>query len=121
MKLVLVNALVKPFKFEEVEEALSNVGIQGMTVTEVLGYSKDRSATAALIGKRVAWEEHKYFHLMVAVPDAKLADGKELVEVVVEGILQAAKTGKRHDGKVWISYLESAHRVRTGETGEYAV
>lgn len=109
-----IEAIIKPFKLEEVKDALTEVGIYGMTVTEVRGYGRQK-------GQKESYRGAEY--TVEFVPKTKIevvvADG--LVDKVVETILRTAKTGSIGDGKIFVSQLGDAVRIRTGESGERAL
>ncbi|HSH16613.1 MAG TPA: P-II family nitrogen regulator [Verrucomicrobiae bacterium] len=109
-----IEAIIKPFKLEEVKEALNEVGIEGMTVTEVKGFGRQKGHTEIYRGSE---------YTVDFLPKLKLelvtADGR--VEAAVGAIIKAAKTGKIGDGKVFVSPVEQAVRIRTEEKGEAAV
>jgi nitrogen regulatory protein PII len=109
-----IEAIIKPFKLEEVKEALNEVGIEGMTVTEVKGFGRQKGHTEIYRGSE---------YTVDFLPKLKLelvtADGQ--VEAAVGAIIKAAKTGKIGDGKVFVSPVEQAVRIRTEEKGEAAV
>lgn len=109
-----IEAIIKPFKLEEVKDALTEVGIYGMTVTEVRGYGRQK-------GQKESYRGAEY--TVEFVPKTKIevvvADG--LVEKVMETILRTAKTGSIGDGKIFVTQLGDAVRIRTGETGERAL
>lgn len=109
-----VEAIIKPFKLEEVKEALSAVGVEGMTVTEVKGFGRQKGHTEIYRGN-----EYTVDFLPKIKIEIILADG--LVAGAVEAIVKAAKTGKIGDGKVFVSPVENAIRIRTEETGDKAV
>jgi len=109
-----VEAIIKPFKLEEVKEALSGVGIQGLTVTEVKGFGRQKGHKELYRGAEYVVEFLPKVKLEVVVPDAK---SKE----VVEAIVKAASTGRIGDGKIFVSNVEEAVRIRTGESGEIVV
>ena len=109
-----VEAIIKPFKLEEVKEALSAVGVEGMTVTEVKGFGRQKGHTEIYRGN-----EYTVDFLPKIKIEIVLADG--LVAGAVEAIVKAAKTGKIGDGKVFVSPVENAIRIRTEETGDKAV
>ena len=109
-----VEAIIKPFKLEEVKEALSAVGVEGMTVTEVKGFGRQKGHTEIYRGN-----EYTVDFLPKIKIEIVLADG--LVAGAVEAIVKAAKTGKIGDGKVFVSPVENAVRIRTEETGDKAV
>ena len=110
----LVTAIVKPFRLDDVRNALSEVGIQGMTVSEVKGFGRQRGHTELYRGAEYVVDFLPKAKIEVAVPD-------ELVERVVEAIIDAATTGKVGDGKIFVTELAQAIRIRTGETGSQAV
>ena len=112
MKLII--AIIKPFKLEEVKEALAGVGIDGMTVTEVKGFGRQKGHTEIYRGSE---------YTVDFLPKVKIeiALGDELVAKTVEAIVRAAKTGKIGDGKVFVSHVENAIRIRTEESGEEAL
>ncbi|WP_020407773.1 P-II family nitrogen regulator [Hahella ganghwensis] len=110
----LITAIIKPFKLEEVREALSIVGVQGMTTTEVKGFGRQHGHTELYRGAE---------YVIDFVPKIKLevAFDNELEEAVVEAITRAAKTDKIGDGKIFIFNLTQVVRIRTGETGPQAI
>lgn len=110
----MITAVIKPFKVDEVREALAEVGINGMTVTEVKGFGRQRGHTELYRGAE---------YIVDFVPKVKLemAVSEELVEVAVDAICQNAGTGKLGDGKIFITELEQVLRIRTGETGPDAL
>jgi nitrogen regulatory protein PII len=112
MKFVI--AIVQPHRLDAVREALTAIGIAGMTVTEVRGYGRQRGHTEIYRGAEYTISFMPKLKLEVALPD-------ERVDVAIEVIVKAARTGKIGDGKVFVLDLESALRVRTGETGEDAL
>jgi len=109
-----IEAIIKPFKLEDVKEALSAVGIEGMTVSEVKGFGRQKGHTEIYRGS-----EYTVDFLPKVKVEIVLADA--LATTAVEAIVKSAKTGKIGDGKVFISHVEDAFRIRTGETGEQAV
>ena len=109
-----IEAIIKPFKLDEVKAALSALGVQGMTVSEVKGFGRQKGHTEIYRGS-----EYTVDFLPKVKIEAVLADS--LISSAMEAILQAAKTGKIGDGKIFVSPVESAVRIRTGETGEQAV
>ena len=109
-----VTALIKPFKLDDVREALAEVGVQGMTVSEVKGFGRQKGHTEIYRGAEYAVDCLPKIKI-----DIVLAD--EMVERAVEAIIQAAHTGKVGDGKVFVSAVEQVIRIRTGETGDAAV
>jgi nitrogen regulatory protein P-II 1 len=110
----LVKAIIKPFKLEEVKEALSEIGVEGMTVTEVKGFGRQKGHTEIYRGS-----EYTVDFLPKVMVD--VAVGEEIVGKVVEAIKSAAKTGKIGDGKIFVIPVEEAVRIRTDETGEGAI
>ncbi|RVT86047.1 P-II family nitrogen regulator [Inhella crocodyli] len=110
----LITAVIKPFKLDEVREALSAIGIQGLTVTEVKGFGRQKGHTELYRGA-----EYVVDFLPKVKIEAAVADG--VVDQVVEAIEKAARTGKIGDGKVFVQSLEQVVRIRTGETGESAL
>jgi nitrogen regulatory protein P-II 1 len=109
-----IEAIVKPFKLEDVKSALTALGIQGMTITEVKGFGRQKGHTEIYRGS-----EYVVDFLPKIKIEIILADGQ--VDTAVEAIVKAAKTGKIGDGKIFISSVESVLRIRTGEIGEQAV
>lgn len=109
-----IEAIIKPFKLEEVKEALAEVGVEGMTVTEVKGFGRQKGHTEIYRGS-----EYTVDFLPKIKIEAVVADG--VVESAVAAVVKAAKTGKIGDGKVFISPVNEAVRIRTEETGEKAV
>ena len=112
MKLII--AVIKPFKLEEVKEALAAIGIEGMTVTEVKGFGRQRGHTEVYRGAEYTVDFLPKIKLEVVLDDARL-------DAAVSAILQAAKTGKIGDGKIFVSKLEEVVRIRTEERGTEAV
>ena len=110
----LVVAIIKPFKLDEVREALSKVGVSGITVTEVKGFGRQKGHTELYRGAEYNVDFLPKIKIETAV-------GDELAEEVVEAIVQSASTGKLGDGKIFVHKLEEIVRIRTGETGELAV
>ena len=110
----LVTAVVKPFKLDEVREALSAIGVQGLTVTEVKGFGRQKGHTELYRGAEYVVDFLPKVKIEAAVDDT-------LVERVVEAIESAARTGKIGDGKIFVSALEQVVRIRTGETGKDAL
>ena len=110
----LVTAIVKPFRLDDVRNALSEVGIQGMTVSEVKGFGRQRGHTELYRGAE---------YVVDFLPKAKieLAVASDIAEQVVEAITNAARTGEIGDGKIFVSEISAAIRIRTGETGPEAV
>jgi nitrogen regulatory protein P-II 2 len=110
----LITAIVKPFKLDDVREALSEIGVQGITVTEVKGFGRQKGHTELYRGAEYVVDFLPKVKIEVAVAVA-------LVEQTIEAITKAANTGKIGDGKVFVSPLEQVIRIRTGETGEDAI
>jgi nitrogen regulatory protein PII len=110
----LITAIVKPFKLDDVREALSEIGVQGITVTEVKGFGRQKGHTELYRGAEYVVDFLPKVKIEVAV-----ADG--VVEQTIEAITKAANTGKIGDGKVFVTALEQVIRIRTGETGEEAI
>ena len=109
-----IEAIIKPFKLEEVKDALSDVGIEGMTVVEVKGFGRQKGHTEIYRGS-----EYTVDFLPKIKLEIVLADGQ--VEAAIEAILKSAKTGKIGDGKIFVSPVEQSIRIRTEEKGEQAV
>lgn len=110
----LITAVVKPFKLDDVREALSEIGVQGITVTEVKGFGRQKGHTELYRGAEYVVDFLPKVKIEVAV-------GEALFEQTIEAITKAANTGKIGDGKVFVSSLEQVIRIRTGETGEEAI
>ncbi|CAG4884055.1 nitrogen assimilation regulatory protein for GlnL, GlnE, and AmtB [Georgfuchsia toluolica] len=110
----LVTAIIKPFKLDEVREALAAVGVQGITVTEVKGFGRQKGHTELYRGA-----EYVVDFLPKVRIDAAIKD--DLLDQVIEAIEKSASTGKIGDGKIFVSDLEQVIRIRTGETGEDAL
>ena len=110
----LVTAIIKPFKLDEVREALSAIGVQGITVTEVKGFGRQKGHTELYRGAEYVVDFLPKVKIEAAVSD-------ELVDGVVEAIEKSASTGKIGDGKIFVFELEPAIRIRTGETGPDAL
>jgi nitrogen regulatory protein PII len=109
-----IDAIIKPFKLEEVKEALAGVGIQGLTVSEVKGFGRQKGHTEIYRGSEYTVDFLPKIKIEVVLADA-------LVQSAVEAIVRSAKTGKIGDGKVFVSNIESAVRIRTEESGEEAL
>ena len=109
-----IEAIIKPFKLEDVKEALSEAGVQGMTVTEVKGFGRQKGHTEIYRGS-----EYTVDFLPKVKIEVVVEDGRQ--EAVVDAIVKAANTGKIGDGKVFVSDVEEAIRIRTGERGADAV
>jgi nitrogen regulatory protein P-II 2 len=110
----LVTAIIKPFKLDEVREALSGIGVQGITVTEVKGFGRQKGHTELYRGAEYVVDFLPKVKIEAAVSD-------ELLERVIETIEAAARTGKIGDGKIFVYNLEQVVRIRTGETGKEAL
>lgn len=110
----LVTAIIKPFKLDDVREALSEISVQGMTVTEVKGFGRQKGHTELYRGAEYVIDFLPKVKIEVAISDESL-DG------VIEAITHAANTGKVGDGKIFVTNLEDVIRIRTGETGGDAV
>jgi len=110
----LITAIIKPFKLDEVREALSAIGVQGITVTEVKGFGRQKGHTELYRGAE---------YVVYFLPKVKIeaAVGAELVDRAIEAIETAARTGKIGDGKIFVTPLEQVVRIRTGETGKDAI
>ena len=110
----MVTAIIKPFKLDEVREALSGIGVQGLTVTEVKGFGRQKGHTELYRGAEYVVDFLPKVKVEAAVDEA-------LVERVIEAIEAAARTGKIGDGKIFVTALEQVIRIRTGETGKDAL
>ena len=110
----LVTAVIKPFKLDDVRESLSDIGISGLTVTEVKGFGRQKGHTELYRGAEYVVDFLPKVKVEVAV-------GDDLCQQVVEAIVKAANTGKIGDGKIFITNLEEVIRIRTGETGNQAI
>jgi nitrogen regulatory protein P-II 2 len=110
----LITAIVKPFKLDDVREALSEIGVQGITVTEVKGFGRQKGHTELYRGAEYVVDFLPKVKIEVAVSEA-------LVDQTIEAITKSANTGKIGDGKVFVASLEQVIRIRTGETGEEAL
>ena len=110
----LVTAIVKPFKLDDVREALSEIGVAGITVTEVKGFGRQKGHTELYRGAE---------YVVDFLPKVKIeaAVSGDIVDQVIEAITKAANTGKIGDGKIFVSQIEQAIRIRTGETGPEAL
>ena len=110
----IVTAIIKPFKLDEVRQALSDLGIRGITVTEVKGFGRQKGHTELYRGAE---------YVVDFLPKVKVEAAVEAsqVELVIEAIENAARTGKIGDGKIFVSNIEQVVRIRTGETGEGAI
>ena len=107
-------AVIKPFRLDDVRDALSEIGIKGMTITEAKGFGRQKGHTELYRGAEYAVDFLPKIKLEVAVPS-------DLVDRVIESITTAAQTGKIGDGKIFVSEIEQATRIRTGETGPEAL
>ncbi len=110
----LVTAIIKPFKLDDVREALSEIGVQGVTVTEVKGFGRQKGHTELYRGAEYVVDFLPKVKLEVAIRE-------DLLERVLESITNAARTGKIGDGKIFVSSLEQVVRIRTGESGAEAL
>lgn len=110
----LVTIIIKPFKLDDVREALSDAGVHGLTVTEVKGFGRQRGHTELYRGAEYVVDFLPKTRIDVAVTDDMLDD-------VIETVIAAARTGKVGDGKIFVAPLEQVVRIRTGETGEAAI
>ncbi|HOX01234.1 MAG TPA: P-II family nitrogen regulator [Candidatus Paceibacterota bacterium] len=109
-----IEAIIKPFKLEDVKEALAGIGVEGMTVCEVKGFGRQKGHTEIYRGSEYTVDFLPKIKVEIVLADA-------MVPQVVAAITQSAKTGKIGDGKVFVSPVDNAYRIRTGETGEQAV
>ena len=110
----LITAIIKPFKLDEVREALSAIGVQGITVTEAKGFGRQKGHTELYRGAEYVVDFLPKVKIEIVLPD-------DLVERAVEAIRKAAQTGRIGDGKIFVSTVEEAIRIRTGETGLDAI
>ncbi len=110
----LITAIIKPFKLDDVREALSEIGVAGVTATEVKGFGRQKGHTELYRGAEYVVDFLPKVKLEIAVAD-------HVVDQAVETIVKAANTGKIGDGKIFVSNLEQIIRIRTGETGEDAI
>ena len=110
----LVSAIIKPFKMDDVREALAEVGVQGITATEVKGFGRQKGHTELYRGAEYVVDFLPKVRLDIALPD-------DQVDAVVEAIVKSAATGKIGDGKIFVASLEEVTRIRTGETGVDAI
>lgn len=110
----LITAIIKPFKLDDVRQAVADMGIQGITVTEVKGFGRQRGHTELYRGAE---------YVVDFLPKTKIemAVGEDIAEQVIEAIINTARTGKIGDGKIFVTDLEQIIRIRTGETGAEAV
>jgi nitrogen regulatory protein P-II 1 len=109
-----IEAIIKPFKLDEVKEALQEIGLQGITVTEAKGFGRQKGHTELYRGAEYVVDFLPKVKIEVVLDD-------DLVEQAVEAIQQAARTGRIGDGKIFVSSVEEAIRIRTGETGSDAI
>jgi nitrogen regulatory protein P-II 1 len=109
-----IEAIIKPFKLDDVKSALAELGIQGLTVSEVKGFGRQKGHTEIYRGSEYAVDFLPKIKIEVVLADAQVTS-------VRDAIIKAAKTGKIGDGKIFVSSVESVIRIRTGETGEQAV
>lgn len=109
-----IEAIIKPFKLEEVKDALGELGIEGMTVTEVKGFGRQKGHTEIYRGSEYTVDFLPKIKLEIVAPDDR-------VDVAIAAIIKAAKTGKIGDGKVFVSNIEDAIRIRTDEKGDKAI
>ena len=110
----MITAIIKPFKLDDVRDALAEIGIQGMTVTEVRGFGRQKGHTELYRGAEYVVDFLPKLKLEIAVPD-------DQVDAVVEAIADAAASGRIGDGKIFVQPLEKAVRIRTGEEGDKAL
>lgn len=110
----LITAIIKPFKLDDVREGLSDIGISGVTVTEVKGFGRQKGHTELYRGAEYVVDFLPKVKIEIAVSD-------DLMDRAVEAIIKAANTGKIGDGKIFITNLDQVIRIRTGETGEQAI
>ena len=110
----LITAIIKPFKLDDVRDALSEIGIHGLTVTEVKGFGRQKGHTELYRGAE---------YVVDFLPKVKLetAVSSDILDQAIEAIIQAANTGKIGDGKIFVSNIEQTIRIRTGETGQEAL
>ncbi|MDR2874513.1 MAG: P-II family nitrogen regulator [Methylobacillus sp.] len=109
-----IEAIIKPFKLDEVREALSEIGVTGLTVTEVKGFGRQKGHTELYRGAEYVVDFLPKIKIEAVIADA-------LVDGAIEGIVKAARTGKIGDGKIFVTPVEQVIRIRTGESGEEAV
>ena len=110
----LVTAIIKPFKLDDVRESLSEIGVQGITVTEVKGFGRQKGHTELYRGAEYVVDFLPKVKLEIVIAD-------NLVDRAMEAIIAAARTGKIGDGKIFVSNMEQVVRIRTGESGEAAI
>jgi nitrogen regulatory protein P-II 1 len=109
-----IEAIIKPFKLDEVREALSEIGVTGLTVTEVKGFGRQKGHTELYRGAEYVVDFLPKVKVEVVVPN-------ELVDRAIEAVIKAARTGKIGDGKIFVTGIETVIRIRTGETDEAAI
>ena len=109
-----IEAIIKPFKLEEVKEALTALGVEGMTVTEVKGFGREKGHTEIYRGSEYTVDFLPKVKIEIVLPDGS-------INAAVDAIVKAAKTGKIGDGKVFVSPVDNAYRIRTEESGDKAV
>lgn len=109
-----IDAIIKPFKLDEVREALSNVGVMGLTVTEVKGFGRQKGHTELYRGAEYVVDFLPKVKIEIVVAD-------DLVELAIETLVNAARTGKIGDGKIFVTNVEQVVRIRTGEQGDEAI
>ena len=110
----LITAVIKPFKLDEVREALGEIGVSGVTVTEVKGFGRQKGHTELYRGAEYVVDFLPKIKLEIAI-------SSEMVDSVVEAVTKSAATGKIGDGKIFVTTIEQAIRIRTGETGDDAI
>jgi nitrogen regulatory protein P-II 2 len=110
----MITAVIKPFKLDDVREALSSVGVQGITVTEVKGFGRQKGHTELYRGAEYVVDFLPKIRLEIAVEDNRL-------DAIIETLMKAASTGKIGDGKIFVTNLEQVIRIRTGESGPDAI
>ena len=109
-----IEAIIKPFKLEEVKDALNDIGVEGMTISEVKGFGRQKGHTEIYRGSEYTVDFLPKIKMEIVLPDAR-------INAAVEAIIKAAKTGKIGDGKIFVSSIEEAVRIRTDEKGDAAV
>jgi len=114
MLMKLITAVIKPFRLDDVRNALAEVGVQGMTVTEVKGFGRQRGHTELYRGAEYVVDFLPKVKVELALTD-------DLVDRAIEAIIESAKTGKVGDGKIFVADLGQVYRIRTGETGDQAI
>ena len=110
----LVTAIIKPFKLDEVREALADIGVSGLTVTEVKGFGRQKGHTELYRGAEYVVDFLPKVRIELAIPDSQ-------VDAALEAIVKAARTGKIGDGKIFVTHIEKAVRIRTGELDDQAL